>query len=83
MPLLWILLVAVVVAAALGSVAHRKEQRHDRVNTTEAMRQALLWYADKSHWKRRHHNGRHWANSYAAMDRGARARRALDQLVPR
>ncbi|GEM_PF-6250539 len=82
MPLLVILTVVIVLAAVAGTIAHWRE--HRREHSTESIRQALLFYADRSHWTRNHYHGRRWSLPAAVKDRGARARRALEGLpIPR
>lgn len=75
--ILGVLLLALVGAFAAGSFLHWRDNR-PRHAGLEELRQACLWYADESHWRRRHFHGRRWVKSPADCDRGARARRALN-----
>ncbi|MDN5924172.1 MAG: hypothetical protein L0H70_04145 [Xanthomonadales bacterium] len=80
----WWVTICVVLSMVMGLVLRRWDaavanhadlllaQRH------AALVQTLLWYADDTHWRRTHTLGRHWQRSATAVDRGARARRALD-----
>lgn len=85
LPPWWVLVLAVTGPAVVGWMAWRHDARRNchaqAQRAREVMHDALLWYADASHWRRRHPRGdRHWARCPAMADRGARAARALNQL---
>lgn len=83
-PIVPIMAIAALCAAAAGSFAHWRDHRPPRkAEQMEAMRQALLFYATAENWKRRHTLRRHWVKSPALEDRGARARAALPGLFRR